>query len=137
MKKLSLRVFLMALMALLVACAVSACEDPVVEVSSVSVSPTSANLEVGGTVSLTATVSPSNATDKTVTWSSSNANVATVSGGIVKAVGEGTATITATAGGKKATCQVTVSPVRIAVTGISLDKPDVSLAVGDTTRLVV
>ena len=136
MKKLSLRVFLMALTALLVVCAVSACEDPVVEVSSVSVSPTSANLEVGGTVSLTATVSPSNATDKTVIWSSSNANVATVSGGIVKAVGEGTATITATAGGKKSTCLVTVSPVRIAVTGISLDKPDVSLAVGDTTRLV-
>ena len=111
-------------------------EDPVVAVTGVSLNQTSVELEVGGTVSLNATVSPSNATDKTVTWSSSNANVATVSGGIVKAVGEGTATITASAGGKKATCQVTVSPVRIAVTGISLDKPDVSLAVGDTTRLM-
>lgn len=126
----------MALTALFVVCALAACEDPVVEVSSVSITPTSANLEVGGTVSLSATVSPSNATDKTVTWSSSNANVAPVSGGIVKAVGEGTATITAAAGSKKATCQISVSPVRIPVSGISLDRNDVSLSVGDTTRLV-
>ena len=84
---------------------------PVVAVTSVTVSPKTLNLEVGqiGT-KLTATVTPDNATDKTVTWTSNNDKVATVAAdGTVTAVGEGTATITATAAnGKKDTCKVTV-----------------------------
>ena len=64
---------------------------------------------MGQTRTLTATVTPGNATDKTVTWTSSNDKVATVVDGTVAAVGEGTATITATAAnGKKDTCKVTV-----------------------------
>lgn len=82
---------------------------PVVAVTSVTVSPKTLNLEVGQTRTLTATVTPGNATDKTVTWTSSNDKVATVVDGTVAAVGEGTATITATAAnGKKDTCKVTV-----------------------------
>ena len=66
---------------------------------------------MGQTGTLTATVTPDNATDKTVTWTSSDKNVATVDkdNGTVTPVGEGTATITATAAnGKKDTCKVTV-----------------------------
>ena len=82
---------------------------PVVAVTSVTVSSKTLNLEVSQTGTLTATVTPDNATDKTVTWTSSNDKVATVVDGTVAAVGEGTATITATAAnGKKDTCKVTV-----------------------------
>lgn len=63
----------------------------------VSVSPSTANIAVGGTVTLTETVSPAGATLKTVTWSSSNPSVATVnSSGVVTGVFTGTAVITAT-----------------------------------------
>lgn len=82
-----------------------------VAVSMITVSPKTLNLEVGQTGTLTATVTPGNATDKTVTWTSSDKNVATVDKdkGVVTAVGKGTAIITATAaGGKTATCTVTV-----------------------------
>ena len=60
------------------------------------------------TATLTATVSPDNATDKTVTWTSADEKVATVENGVVTAVGNGTTTITAQAGDKTATCVVTV-----------------------------
>ena len=61
------------------------------------------------TATLTATVSPDNATDKTVTWTSADEKVATVENGVVTAVGNGTTTITAQAGDKTAVCTVTVS----------------------------
>lgn len=89
--------------------AVVTVEAKTIKVTSVAVSPKTLNLEVGQTGTLTATVTPDNATDKTVTWTSSNDKVATVVDGTVAAVGEGTATITATAAnGKKDTCKVTV-----------------------------
>lgn len=78
-------------------------------VSGVALDKTSAELQVGKTLTLTATVTPDNATDKTVTWTSNNDAVATVdTNGVVTAKAEGTATITATSGGKTATCTVTV-----------------------------
>ena len=86
------------------------------KVSSITLNKTSANLAIGGTVTLSATnVSPSDAVDKSVTWSSSATSVATVdpTTGEVNAVAEGTATITATANdgsGTKATCTVKVYP---------------------------
>lgn len=80
-----------------------------VPVESVSLDKTELKLAKGGNAKLTATVNPADATDKTVTWTTSDNKVATVAAdGTVTAVGEGTAVITATAGGKTAQCTVTV-----------------------------
>lgn len=81
-----------------------------IAVTSVSLSSNSETIKVGKTVTLIPTISPSNATNKNVTWSSSNTNIATVSGGTVTGVAAGTATITVTtvSGSKTATCTVVV-----------------------------
>ena len=82
---------------------------PSVAVSSVKIDP-DLTMKKGDSYSMSATVSPSNATNKTVAWSSSDPNVVTVDKtGNVKAVGAGTATVTAEAGGKKASCKITVA----------------------------
>ncbi|WP_273065045.1 Ig-like domain-containing protein [Treponema berlinense] len=85
-------------------------DDDDVSVTGVSLDKTSAELEVGGTLKLTATVEPANATNKDVSWSSSDENVATVANGTVTAVAVGTAVITVKTadGGKEATCTITV-----------------------------
>lgn len=91
---------------------VNAAAPSVVNVTEVEINKTSTTLTVGGTETLTATVRPDNATDKTVTWSSDNTSVATVgANGKVTAVAAGTATITVTTtdGSKTATCSVTVN----------------------------
>lgn len=67
------------------------------------------SIEKGKTAVLTAAVAPENATNKTVTWKSSAPAFATVSDGTITALSVGTALITATAGGKTATCEVTVT----------------------------
>ncbi|NBK79664.1 hypothetical protein D5272_13985 [bacterium D16-76] len=85
--------------------------DPTIPVTGVTLNKTSTTLTVGGSERLTATVAPSDATDKSVTWASSNTAVATVdSSGNVTAIGSGSATITVTTadGAKTATCTVTV-----------------------------
>lgn len=85
----------------------SACGE--IAVTSVTLDQTSITLVEGENKTLAATVSPDDATDKTVSWSSSNESVATVSDGKVTAVSAGSATVTATAGGKSAACAVTVT----------------------------
>ena len=82
-----------------------------ISVTGVALDKTSASLEVGKSLTLSATVSPSNATNKEVTWTSSNTSVATVSNGKVTALNAGNSTITVkTADGSyKATCKVTVT----------------------------
>ena len=93
-------------------------------------------LTKGQTQKLTATVAPANATNKAVTWKTSDKNVATVSeNGLVTAVGGGDATITCTAkdgSGVKATCKVTVT---VPVSGIQLSQTSAALTVGDTLTL--
>lgn len=104
--------------------------------TSVSLNKTTATLtSKGATVALTATVLPTDAGCKDVTWSSSNTAVATVnSSGLVTAVGNGTANITVTtvSGGRTATCKVTVS---IAPTSVSLDKTSATLKEGASLTL--
>ena len=82
-----------------------------VPVTGVTLDPTSLTLDVNQTAPLTATITPSDATNQNVTWTSDNPSVATVSGGVVTAVAPGEATITATTadGGFAATCTVTVN----------------------------
>ena len=78
-------------------------------VTGVALNKSAMELQVGKTETLTATVTPENASEPGVTWTSSDATVATVNeNGVVSAVAKGTATITATAGGKSAACTVTV-----------------------------
>ncbi|MDE6724549.1 MAG: Ig-like domain-containing protein, partial [Ruminiclostridium sp.] len=97
------------------------CEITVtVPVTSVTLNKNELSLEKGESATLTATVIPDDADDKTVTWTSSATAVATVDeNGKVTAVGGGKAVITAKAGDKSATCEVTVT---VPVTGIKLDK---------------
>ena len=85
--------------------------DVTYKVTGVSLDKTSLNLNPGKGDTLTATIMPDNATNKNVTWSSSEENVATVKDGVVTAVAEGTATITVTTedGNKTATCTVIVT----------------------------
>jgi len=104
--------------------------DIITYVTGVVLNKTLMSLTAGGSETLTATVSPSDATIKEVTWSSSNQSVATVDGnGKVTAVSDGTSVITVTTdnGNFKATCTVTVGNTTVAVTGVSLSSSSVTL----------
>lgn len=84
-----------------------------VAVTGVTLSESSYTLTEGDTLTLTATVAPADATNKSLRWTSSDTSVATVSGGVVSAVAEGSATITVTTvdGGFTASCALTVQAV--------------------------
>ena len=84
-------------------------EDENVAVTGIEVTPTSSEIKVGGTATITATVKPDNATNKNVTWSSSKTAVATVSNGVVTGKSEGTATITATTKDGNYTAETTIT----------------------------
>lgn len=83
------------------------------KITEIEINPSNLSMVVGDTQQLTATITPSNATDKSVTWKSSNTTVATINTtGLVTAVSEGSATITCTANdgsGVKATCSISVT----------------------------
>ena len=113
-------VLLTLFLALLFSCVEK--ENPRVAVSSVELSRTSLKLVEGQSYSLTASVYPSNATGKTITWTSSNTSVATVSDGTVSAVKEGEAVITASCGRKTADCTVSVNKASTSVSSVTLDK---------------
>ncbi len=106
----------------------------VVAVTGVTLNQQTAALKMAETLTLQATVAPENATNKAVTWTTSDAKVATVSNGQVKAVGAGTATITVTTadGGKTAACTVTVTQPAI---GVTLNYSEISLLTGGTAQL--
>ena len=90
-------------------CKVTVTPGVFVPAESVELSSAELALTINDTHTLTATVMPEDATDKTVTWSTSNAAVATVDQGKIIAIGEGEAIITATCGEKSAQCKITVS----------------------------
>ena len=108
------------------------------KVESVSLDRTSITLTEGDTYSLTATITPSNAANKNVVWSSNNPSVATVIDGKVTALKAGVATITVTTedGGKTATCDVIVNEKIYPVEGVLLDKTSLDVVVGNTVTLV-
>lgn len=103
-----------------------------IPVETISLSSENISLCIGESETITATVYPSNATDKTITWSSSNESVATVSNGVITAVMGGTTTITATAGGISNSCFVTVV---VPVTNIILSENSISLVTGSTYKI--
>ena len=117
-------------------CKVSVVETPA---TGISLNKTAATLKANQTVSLTATVTPSTATNKKVSWKSSDESVAAVSSdGVVTAFKVGTTNITATTTdgtNLSATCQVTVEATL--ATGISLNKKAVTLEVDDNETLTV
>lgn len=93
--------------------------------------------EIGETALLRAIVLPEDADNKNVRWESSNEKVATVENGIVTCKGYGTAEISATTedGGFTAVCKVTAERKEILPTSITLDKADITMNVGETTKL--
>lgn len=95
-----------------------------ISATAIEVAPTTLDLTIGEQSTLTATLTPADATD-VVEWTTSAEGIATVKNGVVTAVGEGTATITATAGTVSATCAVTVSAIH--ATGITLDQTTLTL----------
>ena len=104
--------------------------------TSISLNKTSATLYLDQTVQLTATVSPSNATDKSVVWSSSDDGIASVTNtGLVTAIATGNATIKATTtdgSNLSATCAITVKAY---VTSLTLDQSEATILEGDTITL--
>ena len=110
-----------------------------ISVTSVSLDKSSISMKKGATEWLTASVYPTNATNKNVTWSSSNTSVASVSSyGQISARSAGTATITCRAAdgsGKYATCRVFVESATVYVSSITLNKSSLSLGVGETSQL--
>ncbi len=112
-------------------------KEKVYSVTGITLDKTSLEMTEGDSANLTATITPENATNKNVIWSSSNQNVAKVEGGKVNAIKEGSATITVTTedGGYKATCQVTVKKKLYPVTGISLSESSAEIFTGDTLTL--
>lgn len=103
----------------------------------VSLSKSIASIQQGKSLTLVATVAPTTATTKSVTWSSSNPNVASVAGGVVSGVSQGSAVITATTvdGGFTATCEVTITePTH--VSSVALDHTSLTLKAERTASLV-
>ena len=107
-----------------------------VPVLGVSLDKTSMDMELGTSKQLTATITPENATNKGLTWTSLNSNVATVDkNGLVTAWKEGTATINVYTkdGNKKASCTVTVK--KVPVTNVYLDNTSLVLVAGENAQL--
>ncbi len=119
---------------------VTACSVTVVKsAESLELDKTAAEITEGETLQLAATVLPEDATDQTVTWTSSNDGVATVdANGLVTAVALGTATITATTNDGSnltAACAVTVKPAVVLATSVTLNETTAEVTVGETLQL--
>ena len=109
-----------------------------VPVTGVTMSPTTGSVAIGETLALTATVAPEDATNKAVTWTSSDESVAIVSDeGVVTGVAAGNAviTVTTTDGGFTATCSLEVTAATVAVTGVTVSPTSDTIAVAETLTL--
>ncbi len=123
---------------MLFALALTSCSDDdnvnEITVQSVTLDSQAATLNIGESLQLNVSVSPSDAIDKTVKWTSSASEIAIVdNSGNVTALSVGTATITATAGNVSAHCEITVNP--ISVTGITINPATLKMEVGQTVTI--
>ena len=110
-------------------------EQPVA-LESITLDKSAASVNVGDTVTLTATLNPTDYNGgETVIWASGNEEIATVDSGVVTGVSAGTATITASIGDIKATCAVTVSEPAAELNGISLSKNELELTVNEVVEI--
>ena len=126
----------------LVFLAMAGCSQMSIPVEQVLIEPSEITIVAGQTAVLTASVSPSDATEQELTWSSDNVNVATVEGGLgatgkVTGIAPGTVKIQAKAGkpARKALCSVTVLEKVIPVESVSVDPKEASVAAGKTITL--
>ncbi len=112
----------------------------VIEAEGITLDKTEATLTEGETLTLTATVDPDNTTDKTLTWTSSDEEIATVEDGVVTALKPGTVTITVnTSNGKSAQCEITVvekEPEIIYVSSVTLDQTEIEATPGTVVTLI-
>ena len=112
-------------------------KDKSIAVSNVTIESTANNVVVGGTISFSATVMPENATNKSVTWQSSNPEIGTIDNtGLFTSVNVGETTITATAGGVSTTKTIKVEKENVDITDIKLEESEITLTVGDTKRVL-
>ena len=112
-------------------------EPKEVAVTGVSIDQSTVEMMIGEKKQLSAAITPADATDQNITWSSTRQSVATVNDhGLVTAIAEGRTTIKARVGGKTSACIVTVSKEFVDVTSITLDKTSLSLVKGESETLV-
>ncbi len=104
------------------------------EATGIKLDKTSESLNIGESVTLVATVEPDNAVDKSIVWTSSEEEIATVANGVVTGLKVGQTTITATTvNGLTATCEITVNPIQ--ASGVTLNAQDMTLFIGQTDKL--
>ena len=134
MKHKLIQLITMAISFLLISCGQ---EKEPVSVTGISLSPTLLEIIEGDIRTLSVNISPSNADNKSVSWTSTQPAVASVQEGTVTAHKEGTATIIVTTadGGKTATCTVNVAPSYVAVSEVSLNHSTLELLEGESTTL--
>ena len=116
----------------IIAVATMSCKDDNDETVSVALDNDLLSLVIGTRETLTVTVTPNNAA---VTWISGNPEVVTVIDGVVTAVGVGKTVVNAKAGNSTASCDIIVTLVPVPVTSISLQEPELVMAVGDMETL--
>ena len=108
-------------------------EEQEIVVTSISLNHTSIDIPTSQTVHLLATILPENATNKTIVWTSSDEQIATVQEGIVTTLNIGRTIIKATCGDKSASCIVNVTPID--VESITLNAESSALKIGETVTL--
>ena len=113
-----------------------------VKITNISLSNNELSIDNGSSATLTATITPSDATNQAIVWSANNSNVTLISNGLSctvtgSAIGSSIITATSSDGSNiSATCNVTVNAVVVAVTGVSLDKTEASIGIGGSVDLV-
>ena len=124
-------------------CVVTVKTIPIINVTSIILDEENISMNVGDSDILTVTITPDNATNQNITWSSSDESIVTVnSEGEIEGISSGNTTITATTkdGNKKATCEITVIAVEddtpiVNVESVSLDRKTISMKVGENETL--